>query len=163
MKIQQNKERIKQILMSVPESKDNDNLLLSILWQEDMENRTINSYEEPITTFLDLLAKGSITNFESVRRTRQKLQEHNKSLRGTKYPERQYLSVEVSKEISTSSFEEIVQDKYEQITPEILATLKEGQDVYFTHPEPTVKHHMPTHFANDNFILGAKYEIIVLF
>jgi len=71
--IKELKTRIRIMLESVPDCKDNDNLLVSMIWQEDMENRTINSYEETISTFFDLLANGSLTNFESIRRCRQHL------------------------------------------------------------------------------------------
>ena len=150
---------VKQILKQIPACRDNDNLLISIIWEEQLRDRAIDPAQEGIDLFFKEYSEGKLASAESVRRTRQKLQQHDKSLRGSKYEERQYLSIEVSKEVSDISFEAIIQNKYEQITPEIFATLKEGDEVYFTHPEPTIKFHIPNHYANTYFTLGKKYTL----
>lgn len=103
-------ERVKEILINNPEAKDNDNLLLAMIWTDDLVKGEYSSYE-----VLYLLSKGSLTNPESIRRCRQKLQEEIPELRGEKYNQRhKELEPMIKNEIKEmGSFDERFGDKSE--------------------------------------------------
>jgi len=75
-------DKVKNILIRNPETRDDDMLLLSLIWNQ----------EKVFSDAMDLLASigaGQLPNPESVRRSRQLLQQENPSLRGDKYKKRQ--------------------------------------------------------------------------
>jgi len=67
--------RVMGILIDFPETKDNDRLLFRIFWSRESNAKT---QEE----FLENLLNGKLTHPESIRRTRQRLQEKHPNLRG---------------------------------------------------------------------------------
>lgn len=91
------KDKVRVLLERCPETRDNDNLLISDFWKAEM----IYNKNEVLYTlnFLDLFARGDFTNPESIRRCRQKLQEENPALRGTNYKQRQKEQESVKKEL----------------------------------------------------------------
>lgn len=100
--IKENYQRVKDLLITNPKTRDNDNLLLSIIWQDDILNKKLHN-----TDFWHLLENGELTNFESVRRVRQKIQSECKELRGKRYDERNWLlEPQVKEEIKLISVEE---------------------------------------------------------
>jgi hypothetical protein len=77
-----NKQKIASILMlNHPKSMDDDNLLQALVWKGEMAgNPNITAMD-----FLRLYSAGSFTSPETIRRTRQRLQEEYPHLRGNKY------------------------------------------------------------------------------
>ncbi len=87
------KKKIRTILEKQPSTRDNDNLLIAMIWSSETKETFTDE-------FLKQLAYGELTSSESIRRTRQKLQEQNENLRGELYNERQRKGKEVSQTIN---------------------------------------------------------------
>jgi SMC interacting uncharacterized protein involved in chromosome segregation len=77
------KDKIKYLLEKYPHLRDDDNKLIANVWYNEADKSL--STEE----FLKLLSQGKLTNSESIRRCRQKIQEQNIHLRGKRYNYRQ--------------------------------------------------------------------------
>ena len=91
------KDKVRSILELVPSTRDNDSELISIFWEQELGHEMINLSAE---RFLTMFAHSNVlTNAESIRRNRQKIQEQNEHLRGLKYKVRQILSEEVRQTI----------------------------------------------------------------
>lgn len=91
------KDKVKSILELVPSTRDNDSELISIFWEQELGHEMINLSAE---RFLTMFAHSNIlTNAETIRRTRQKIQEQNEDLRGLKFKVRKVLAEEVRKTI----------------------------------------------------------------
>ena len=90
-------DKIRDILIKHPETKDNDQMLVSLTWFYHLGRDTVKSLSA--WDLLTKLSKNKLPNAESIRRCRQKLQEHNDELRGKKYNERHQLECEVKQEI----------------------------------------------------------------
>jgi len=78
-KILKLKEKIIFLLRKNPSLRDSDNKLIANIWYQEsggVENKM---------DFLRLLADGKLTSSESIRRSRQKIQEKNLELRGKTY------------------------------------------------------------------------------
>jgi hypothetical protein len=76
------KEKIKFLLEKYPHLRDSDEKLIANIWFD--ETPMISTKYE----FLQNYANGLITNAESIRRTRARLQEENSELRGKSYEKR---------------------------------------------------------------------------
>lgn len=87
------KAKVAKILAFDYEARDNDNRLLTLIWRSESKH---NSLE----TFFSELSNGKLSNFESIRRVRQKLQEERPYLRGDKYLYRQTRSEQIRKNIT---------------------------------------------------------------
>ncbi len=87
------KKKVRTILEKQPSTRDNDNLLIAMIWSSETKETFTDE-------FLKKLAYGELTSSESIRRTRQKLQEENENLRGDLYNERQRKGKEVSQTIN---------------------------------------------------------------
>ena len=90
-------DKVRDILIKHPDTKDNDQMLVSLTWFYHLGRDTVKSLSA--WDLLTKLSKNKLPNAESIRRCRQKLQEHNKDLRGKKYEERHKLECEVKEEI----------------------------------------------------------------
>lgn len=91
---------IAEILKSYPESRDNDiRLFYLFLGKLNIDINKISGYE-----FLEKILIRKIPNFESIRRTRQKLQEHNPALRGELYFKRHQLKEQIKSEVINEVF-----------------------------------------------------------
>jgi hypothetical protein len=91
------KQKVRSILELVPSTRDNDSELISIFWEQELGHEMINLSAE---LFLNLFAHSNVlTNAESIRRNRQKIQEQNEHLRGLKYRVRQILGEEIRQTI----------------------------------------------------------------
>lgn len=80
------RKEIREVLTNRPEVREDDLRLISNLWWRQLKRagkQDISSKD-----FLALVASGDLYHFESVRRERQKLQEHHPELRGPKYGKR---------------------------------------------------------------------------
>ena len=90
-------DKIRSILVKHPETRDNDAMLTSFVWMYEMgasKLKSITAWE-----FLTLHSRNKLVNARSIRRCRQKIQEHDEDLRGEKWEERQRHSKNVKEEI----------------------------------------------------------------
>ena len=90
-------DKVRDILIKHPETKDNDQMLVSLSWFYHLGRDKVKSLSA--WDLLTKLSKNKLPNAESIRRCRQKLQETDESLRGEKYKERHKLELEVKEEI----------------------------------------------------------------
>ena len=88
MKITKSKDIVEKLLTEQPHLRDDDNKLLASVWYIEIKQRKL--VPEKITGFklLGLIATKMLSNSESVRRSRAKLQELNVNLRGNIYNDR---------------------------------------------------------------------------
>ena len=102
MKIGTKKELITKLLTEQPYIRDNDNVLIAEIWKNEI---FICSKQAPDVhrilglDMLDYLRMGELTSPESIRRTRQKIQQENPALRGDKYNARHKGQEEVKQEL----------------------------------------------------------------
>lgn len=75
---------VKFILMRSPEARDNDNILLWIVWKKEYP-----IIDHNIEAFKELFLSKALPSMESITRARRKLQEIHPNLRGKRYNERQ--------------------------------------------------------------------------
>jgi len=93
------KDRVKALLVKHPHLRDNDNKLIASIWHYDLLRMGIKTTSISAAGFLLYYADKQLTNAESIRRVRQKLQEENSDLRGTVNEARQKEGEAVRKEI----------------------------------------------------------------
>jgi hypothetical protein len=95
MKLNKIKPVVEKLLISKEELKNDDLRLIANVWySEIMDAQNMSAFE-----FLQLLSKGKLSNPESIRRIRAKLQEENPSLRGSNYNARQAEQKNVREEL----------------------------------------------------------------
>ncbi len=99
MKPSNNIYRVKSLLKYVPESRDDDNVLVSAMWATDLQELGFVEHMMSGTGLLSLLRKGKLTNTESIRRCRQQLQKEFPELRGEKYNARHKHTEDVLKDL----------------------------------------------------------------
>lgn len=80
---------VQRLLEEQPALRDNDNLLMSRIWKE----------QSNILNFFQRFESGKLHSPESIRRTRQKLQEEFPHLRGELYEVRQKRQEKVKQEL----------------------------------------------------------------
>jgi len=85
--------KVYSILLDYPEARDDDRLLLSLIWKEE----TISSTS---ISFLEDLRTGKITTPETITRIRRKLQEKNEYLRGDKWGIRHNMEAVVCQQLT---------------------------------------------------------------
>ena len=83
------KEIVHGLLEKHPATRDNDNLLCSLIWRQ----------ESNLFNFFSRLESGKLTSPETIRRCRQKLQRDNPTLRGALYDLRQNRQRKVLKDL----------------------------------------------------------------
>ena len=83
------KEIIKQMMLDKPHLKDNDNKLIAAYWFKELKHLNIDSKTITALDFLHKYANAELTNAETIRRMRAKLQEEYFELRGRAYEIRQ--------------------------------------------------------------------------
>ena len=86
-KMHEIKANVKQLLQTKPELRDDDYRLTANIYVKEAGGLTALQ-NMSAHTFLGEFSKGKYSNFESIRRVRQKLQEDNPELRGKKYGNR---------------------------------------------------------------------------
>lgn len=80
------KDLVERILFENPETRDNDRLLMFKVWAE--QNPVLRRGMYPLRKFAEDFIEGRYYDPETIRRTRQKVQEKYPGLRGEKYFER---------------------------------------------------------------------------
>jgi len=88
---------VREYLEHNPALRDDDNRLLATIWYTVLKSRidTMSGFD-----VLKMVALGELPHFESVGRCRRKLQEHDVTLRGIKYQDRQKHQKKWKKEIA---------------------------------------------------------------
>ena len=79
------KNKVKTFLTKYPRFRDSDNKLIAACWLDELRRKGVNPDEMSGMEFLHLFADSKITNPETIRRSRAKLQEEDSSLRGKNY------------------------------------------------------------------------------
>jgi len=93
------KDRVMQLLEQHPHLRNSDNKLIATIWKQDILNLGFTSKGITANDFLKMYATDQVSNAETIRRVRQKIQEENPQLRGTVNDLRQEQAEEVRKEI----------------------------------------------------------------
>ena len=88
---------IRALLEKSPHLKDDDKKLIATIWWHELRELGIDP--EPFRRLLDLFVDGSLSNPESIRRTRQKLQQEYPGLRGEIYKKRHQHQEQVKEEL----------------------------------------------------------------
>lgn len=86
------KMKVIDILLTHEKARDDDRFLISEYWKFEMQNNTEG--------LIQSLCEGKITHPESIRRTRQKLQEKYEHLRGSKWNIRHKMAAAVSNQLT---------------------------------------------------------------
>jgi hypothetical protein len=96
MNFRETAKKILPFLKNHPETRDDDLLLISETWKKDLGDISTMSALQ----LLDALLSKNIEHPESIRRTRQRLQEKNIDLRGNKWASRHGYCSEVCKQLT---------------------------------------------------------------
>lgn len=100
LKIRKVEDKVKEILKTSYESRDNDMLLIARIWAMEVNSYNLNNMV--IYDFFKLMSDYKVSHATSIIRCRQKIQEHNPEYRGNKYKKRhKKLEPEVKNEIKT--------------------------------------------------------------
>jgi hypothetical protein len=83
------KETIIRLLEKYPSLKDDDSRLIANYWNEELIHKGVDIKKLTATDFIKMFSNRELTNPETIRRTRAKLQEENPDLRGKIYKLRQ--------------------------------------------------------------------------
>jgi hypothetical protein len=79
------KKVIEELLVNNPHLKDSDNKLIATYWFRELKNKGLDPKEISAFDFLKLYADSNVSNAETIRRMRAKLQEEKPVLRGKVY------------------------------------------------------------------------------
>ena len=90
-------DKVRDILIKHPDTKDNDQMLVSLIWFYHLGRDEVKSLTA--WDLLTKLSKNKLPLMESIVRCRRKCQEVDESLRGKKYKERHKIELEVKEEI----------------------------------------------------------------
>ncbi len=93
------KNRVKALLVKYPHLRDSDNKLIATVWKLDLLKKGLDINRLTANAFLMEYSLELLTNAETIRRVRQKIQEENPELRGTMNEARQKEGEEVRKQI----------------------------------------------------------------
>lgn len=93
------KQRVRNVLEFSKFARDCDKQLIAFIWEQDIKDFGDNPKTISAEEMLVMLVEGDLTNPESIRRCRQKLQEQDENLRGLKYKTRKQLGEEIRQSI----------------------------------------------------------------
>ena len=93
------KDRIRVYLISYPETRENNEVLMSIIWQHETDKFIINSDNHNINPLI-LLKNNKLTSWDSATRAKRKLQEEHPELRGQSYNNRKIKANKVRKDVN---------------------------------------------------------------
>jgi hypothetical protein len=85
--------KVLSLLTDNPECRDNDRLLIAEIWSKETKSTTVQE-------FLLELIQGNLSNCESIRRMRQKIQERHPYLRGEKWDIRHKMEGAICQQLS---------------------------------------------------------------
>lgn len=99
------KDSIRELLIRYPDARDNDNLLVTLVWEKDVNNcpELVGSLTS-IRKFFKILAdpknSGKITSYKSIVRYRAWIQKDEPELRGRTYRKRKEDAKEIAKDMA---------------------------------------------------------------
>ena len=99
IQIRTTKQRVMYFLKRYEALRDDDDNLIATILLNDLKKLNLNSKEITAYEFLEIFSKGKLTNPESIRRSRAKLQEEFPELRGKNYQARKSNSSQIRKEL----------------------------------------------------------------
>lgn len=79
------KDKVKQLLLENPSNRDSDSKLIANYWYYELNKKGVDLHQLSAFDLLKYYADSRLTNAESIRRMRAKLQEQHIELRGKKY------------------------------------------------------------------------------
>ena len=88
-------------LESYDRLRDSDEKLIATIWKLELVKNKVDPKKITAFNFLQLFADGKLTNPESIRRSRAKIQENIPELRGSNYKERQGNSPDIQDDLRT--------------------------------------------------------------
>lgn len=95
-----NENKIYDLLISNPKARDNDMLLVAWFWKQELGCEKVEELENISSrTLFRKMVLGEVTHFETIRRTRAKLQEKFPETRGEKYLKRLQRQSEVQEDL----------------------------------------------------------------
>ena len=92
-----NKDKVEMLLIKHPTLRDNDNKLIATFWFKQLGDSIDNMQGYDL---LKHFANGNLTNTETIRRIRQKIQQTTPDLRGFNYNKRRDAGDDVSNQIN---------------------------------------------------------------
>ena len=95
MKILKIKDLVHKILEEHPMARNNDNILVGLVWHHQLNNIGYNGN----TDFMTILGIDKLSKFESISRCARKIKENNANLRGSNYISRQQEQTSVVRQI----------------------------------------------------------------
>jgi hypothetical protein len=98
VEIKNNKDKVRWFLENRPETRDSDDLLIAHFWRNEVK-KIIDITVAPASELLNLISEGKLTSSESIRRSRQRVQEKEPSLRGKNYKGKQKHQEKVKEEL----------------------------------------------------------------
>ena len=102
MKLNKCKDIVVDILTELPETRDNDILLMQGVWRKQMEFYGVqNLDDQPIWFLFKSMRNKRVSHPSSIKRVRAKLQEQCPNLRGESYNKRHKLQKEVLNDLET--------------------------------------------------------------
>lgn len=90
---------VKEVLERYPDTRDNDNLLMAIVWDKEVKELGYEIASMTAWNFLKLHSQGKLASTESITRARRKLQELHPQLRGRNYAKRMANQTDVKKQL----------------------------------------------------------------
>jgi len=99
IEITRTKARVKALLQAHSHLRDNDPRLICNIWADDMQRINLDPNQTSSKLFMLHFINGNITNPESIRRSRAKLQEEEPELRGKSYTERHKKSEDIKEQL----------------------------------------------------------------
>ncbi len=85
MKLSQVKKRVEALLTDYPNLRDDKNLTIVAIWQQDLKKQKIDPKSITGWDMMGIFRQGMLSDPENVRRAWQKTQELNENLRGSAY------------------------------------------------------------------------------
>ena len=100
MNIRNKQELIIDLLTKHPHLRDDDNRLIATVWNIEQDTDNMSAFD-----LLKLVAQGEMTNTESIRRSRAKIQQERIELHGDKYIERHRHQPDVVEQLHEMEYE----------------------------------------------------------
>lgn len=79
------KEQVQLILQSWPEARDDEGMLLSSIWSNQLEDKKIKVSGQKTFEFMSMLMDGTLDSASAILATRDDLQRNNENLTGDAY------------------------------------------------------------------------------
>lgn len=92
-------EQVKAVLESMPDARDNDNLLMAVIWEKQVAQKGFQIAAMTAWNLMKMMVDGHLSSTESITRARRKVQELHPELRGANYNKRQGNQADVKKQL----------------------------------------------------------------